>query len=106
MKEFIKKINIKVIIKSIIVILLFLIFIYLLVFAYSFTFEQDKIAIDIYNFNQLEKVKKTLCKLDKNSYKFDNINEFNKKFGQNIQPIKNCYVLSDRNRFYNHFNGN
>jgi hypothetical protein len=68
MKEFIKKINIKVIIKSIIVILLFLIFIYLLVFAYSFTFEQDKIAIDIYNFNQLEKVKKTLDNEPKDNY--------------------------------------
>ncbi len=62
--------------------------------------EEEKIAIDEYNFNQLEKVKTILDKLDKNSYKFDNIKEFSKKFNQEIKPIKNCYFLSDRNRYF------
>lgn len=71
--------------------------IYLIVFGYSLIFEQDKLTIDRYNFEQLEKVRLVLDNLDKNSYKFDNLNEFNKKFSQNIEPIKNCYFLTERN---------
>jgi hypothetical protein len=63
-------------------------------------YEIININIDIYNFKQLEKVKSVLDSLDKNSYNFSNLKEFNKKFSQNIEPIKNCYFLSDRNRFF------
>lgn len=62
--------------------------------------EQEKIKIDEYNFEQLEKIKSILDWLDKSSYSFDNLKEFNEKFNQNIEPIKNCYFLSDRNRYF------
>ncbi len=62
--------------------------------------EEDRIKIDEYNFEQLEKVKSVLDWLDKNSYSFNNLKEFNKKFNQNITPIKNCYFLSDRNIYF------
>lgn len=62
--------------------------------------EQDKIKIDEYNFEQLEKVKAILDPLDKDSYNFNNLKEFNEKFNQNIKPIKNCYYLIDKNSFF------
>lgn len=62
--------------------------------------EQENRKIDEYNFEQLEKVKSVLDWLDKNSYKFDNIKEFNKNFNQNIKPIKNCYFLTSRNWYF------
>lgn len=60
--------------------------------------------IDNYNFWQLEKVKDVLDKLDKNSYKIDDIKDFNKQFNQDIKPIKNCYFLSDRNWYFKNNN--
>ncbi|MCT4616667.1 MAG: hypothetical protein N4A38_00480 [Candidatus Gracilibacteria bacterium] len=74
-----------------------------LVFIYGYNYyltnkeEQEKIKIDEYNFEQLEKVKSVLNSLDKNSYSFDNIGDFNKQFNINIEPIKNCYYLSNKN---------
>jgi len=62
--------------------------------------EQEKIKIDEYNFQQLEKVKEVLDPLDKNLYSFDNIWDFNKLYNLNIEPIKNCYYLTDRNWFF------
>jgi len=62
--------------------------------------EQAKIEIDEYNFGELDKVKNILNWLDKNSYSFEDLKEFNKKFNQNIKPIKNCYYLVDRNSFF------
>ena len=62
--------------------------------------EQENIKIDEYNFEQLEKVKNILDWLDKNSYSFENLKEFNEKFNENIEPIKNCYFLSDRNSYF------
>jgi len=60
MKENIKLINIKYIKILIIVMLTLYILSYVLVAIYSYTFEKDKIAIDRYNFEQLEKVKPIL----------------------------------------------
>jgi hypothetical protein len=57
--------------------------------------EQEKRKIDEYNFEQLEKVKDVLRW--KFKYKIRNLSEFNKKYDQNITPIKNCYFLWDRN---------
>jgi len=59
--------------------------------------EQEKREIDEYNFTQLKKVRNILNKLDKNSYGFDNIWDFNKLYNGNIKPIKNCYYLSNKN---------
>jgi len=59
--------------------------------------EKEKIKIDEYNFEQLEKVKEILDPLDKDSYSFDNIWDFNKLYNSNIEPIKNCYYIKDRN---------
>lgn len=81
-------------------ILLWTIILYTWVFTYSIVFEQDKLTIDRYNFEQLEKVKNVLDKQDKNSYTFKELTEFNQKFNQNIKPTKNCYFMSDRNRFF------
>lgn len=62
--------------------------------------EFKNIKIDKYNFKQLEKVKDILDWLDKNSYSFGNLNQFNEKYNQNIKTIKNCYFIADRNRFF------
>lgn len=62
--------------------------------------EQAKIEIDVYNFEQLEKIKSILDWLDKDSYSFENLKEFNEKFNQDIKPIKNCYLLSNKNNLY------
>ena len=61
--------------------------------------EQKKIELDEYNFEQLEKVKAFLE--NTSDYKFRNLYDFNRKFDQNIQPIKNCYYLISTNFFEN-----
>jgi len=65
--------------------------------------EEENILIDEYNIKQLETVKQVLNNLDKNSYSFSNINDFNIQFNQNIKPIDNCYFLSDVNSLYSDF---
>lgn len=93
------------------VLLVLLIFVWLIVFKYKKNLdteyysslsqeEQENIKIDEYNFEQLEKVKRILDWLNNNSYTFDNLKEFNEKFNQNIEPIKNCYILSNESNFY------
>lgn len=86
--------------KATLFVFLWILMLYTWILIYSLVFEQDKLAIDRYNFAQLEKVKSVLDKQDSNSYKFKDLKEFNKKFNQNIKPIKNCYFLADRNRFF------
>ncbi|MDD2907810.1 MAG: hypothetical protein PHH98_04160 [Candidatus Gracilibacteria bacterium] len=49
--------------------------------------------IDMYNFRQLEKVKIILKDLKREDKQFFNLNEFNKIYNVDIQPIKNCYYL-------------
>ncbi len=60
--------------------------------------ELKKREIDKYNFEQLEKVKNILKWLDKSRY-ISSLKEFNKKFNQDIQPIKNCYYVVSTNYF-------
>lgn len=89
----------KIVIKSFMIMLILIVAIYWLVGIYSLIFEQDKIAVDRYNFEELSKSKQTLDKV-KTSDRFDNLNEFNNLYGINIKPIKNCYYLSDNNWEY------
>ncbi|MCH2188240.1 hypothetical protein MK079_00220 [Candidatus Gracilibacteria bacterium] len=53
--------------------------------------------IDEYNFEQLEKAKPFLDGLSKDVDKFFTLREFNEITGANIQPIHNCYYVSNRN---------
>ncbi|MDD3646028.1 MAG: hypothetical protein PHH06_01315 [Candidatus Gracilibacteria bacterium] len=62
--------------------------------------ETENIKIDEYNFSQLEKVKSVLDGLDKDSYGFNGLKEFNEKFVQDIKPLKNCFDISNTNRFW------
>lgn len=62
--------------------------------------EVENLEIDEYNFEQLEKVKNILDWLDKNSYSFENLKDFNEEFNQNIKPIQNCYLLSNWNNIF------
>lgn len=78
-----------------------LLLIFLLIIWYI---DIDNIKVDRYNFLQLEKIKNTLDELDRNSYKFDNVKEFNIKFNQDIKPLKNCYFLSERNWYFENNN--
>lgn len=95
--KFLKNDNIKILKKSLVWIILFIIFLYSWVFIYSYIFEQDKIAIDNYNFEQLEKVKLVLDKISTDSKKFYTLKEFNKEYNEEINPIKNCYYVSNSN---------
>ena len=93
--KFLKNFNVKILKKSLIWIILFIISLYAWVFIYSYIFEQDKIAIDKYNFEQLEKVKTFLD--SKDNFEFKNLKEYNTKYNQNIEPLKNCYYVSSIN---------
>ncbi|MDD2907474.1 MAG: hypothetical protein PHH98_02425 [Candidatus Gracilibacteria bacterium] len=94
--KILKNVNLEILKKSIIGILLFIIFLYSGVFIYSYVFEQDKIAIDKYNFEQLEKIKSFLDNY-KTEIEFRNLNEFNYKYKLDIKPIKNCYYMKTTN---------
>ncbi|MDD2907476.1 MAG: hypothetical protein PHH98_02435 [Candidatus Gracilibacteria bacterium] len=92
-----KNVNLKILKKSIIGILLFIIFLYSGVFIYSYVFEQDKIKIDKYNFEQLEKSKLILNNISTDSKKFFTLKDFNNIYDSDIKPIKNCYYISNSN---------
>ncbi len=62
--------------------------------------EQENIKIDEYNFEQLEQVKSILNSQSKNIHTFKNINEFNKNYNVDIRPIKNCYILANKDNIY------
>jgi hypothetical protein len=70
---------------------------YIGVGIYSFIFEQDKLAIDRYNFEQLEKAKPILESLPVNAPKFYSLKEFNEQYKADIKPIKNCFSVSNFN---------
>lgn len=59
--------------------------------------EEEKIKIDEYNFEQLEKAKPFLEKLPKDINKLFTIKEFNEIFYTDIAPVKNCYYISNYN---------
>ncbi|MDD2907809.1 MAG: hypothetical protein PHH98_04155 [Candidatus Gracilibacteria bacterium] len=70
----------------------------LLVFLISFMIRETyAMYIDMYNFRQLEKVKIILKDIKREDKEFFNLNEFNKIYNVNIQPIKNCYHISNYN---------
>lgn len=71
--------------------------IYLIVFWYSYIFEQDKLTIDRYNFEQLEKAKPILAQIPEDTRKFRTLKEFNDIYKANIKPIKNCYYVRNYN---------
>ncbi|NVP17846.1 hypothetical protein HUU51_03970 [Candidatus Gracilibacteria bacterium] len=97
MKENIKLINVKYIKILIIFLLILYILSYVLIAIYSFTFEKDKIAIDRYNFEQLEKAKPILETIGEKDERFFSLNEFNERYGTDIKPIRNCYYVSNYN---------
>gem|GEM_PF-5061514 len=101
MKEKIKKIvknkYFKIIVKLFVGLFLLLILSFILVGIYSFTFERDKITIDRYNFEQLEKAKPILESIPETDKRFYSLKEFNQKYSADIQPIKNCYSISNDN---------
>jgi hypothetical protein len=56
-------------------------------------------AMDRYNFQQLGEVKNTLNKLDRKSYNFYSLENFNKRYKKEIKPINNCYYMVSTNYF-------
>lgn len=96
-KEYIKLINIKFIKRVLIFIILFYIIIFLWILIYSFVFEKDKIAIDRYNFEQLEKAKPILESIPETDERFYSLKEFNQKYNADIKSIKNCYYVINYN---------
>lgn len=76
---------------------IFIIIFYSSVYIYSLIYEQDKLAIDRYNFNQLKQIKPILKTLNMWSIWFRYIWDFNKVYNANLKPIKNCYYISDEN---------
>lgn len=58
------------------------------------------IYIDRYNFEQLEKVKYLLENTIDKKLWYYHIKDFNKKYGISIEPIKNCYYISNNNWKY------
>ena len=65
--------------------------------------EWQNMYIDIYNFQQLKIVKSILDPLDKESYSFSTIYDFNKKYDNALNPIKYCYYISERNGYFNNW---
>ncbi|MDD2907317.1 MAG: hypothetical protein PHH98_01640 [Candidatus Gracilibacteria bacterium] len=96
-KKIIKLINIKLIKKIILILLGLFILSFILIAIYSFTYEKDKIAIDKYNFEQLKKAKPILESIPETDKKFYNLKQFNQKYNATIQPINNCYSISNDN---------
>lgn len=96
-KNIVKNKYFRIIIKFFIWFLLLLILSFILVAIYSFTFEKDKIAIDRYNFEQLEKAKPILESIPETDERFYSLKEFNQKYNANIKSIKNCYDISNDN---------
>lgn len=62
--------------------------------------QENKEKIDEYNFAQLDKVKQVLDNDTNTGYIIKNYLDFNKKFNQDIKPIKNCYFFKTENGEY------
>lgn len=89
------KISHKKVIKNVLFILLW-IFIIL---------EIINIVTDIYNFNQVKKIKSIVNTINLDEYNFTSLNTFNDSLDQNIKPIRNCYYVNNnfkptRNSYY------
>ena len=59
--------------------------------------EKENIAIDEYNFSQLDKIKPLLEAIPANAKKFYTLKDFNTLYHGDIQPMKNCYYVSNDN---------
>lgn len=90
-----KKLNKNNIIKYIIIVLIPITLLYLTVLVYSLIYEQDKLAIDKYNFQQLDKVREILKNLKREDKQFFSLKEFNVIYNSDIKPIKNCYYITN-----------
>lgn len=95
MKKF--KFNKKTLKKFVLVFIIPLLLIYSGVILYSFIFEKEKIAIDKYNFGQLEKAIPILEGIPSINKRFHRLSEFQEKYAPEIEPIKNCYYVSNYN---------
>lgn len=60
-------------------------------------FEVYNIVSDIYNFKQFWKAKEILDTMPEDSRKFYHLDEFNSQYNADIQPIRNCYYVSNDN---------
>ncbi len=90
MKKLLKNITTKKVIKRGLIGIFILLWIYLLL-------DWRNIYIDMYNFEQLEKAKPILESIPGNAKKFYGLKQFNNLYSANIQPIKNCYQVSNDN---------
>jgi hypothetical protein len=100
LKKILKLINLRVVIKILLWILWLIILGFISLVIYSFTYEKEKIEIDRYNFEQLEKAKPYLETIDENTEDFYFLPDFNEKFNIDIKPIKNCYYVRSTNGEY------
>lgn len=74
-------------------------------FLLSFPFlkiEIENFKIDQYNFEQLEKVKTVFQDRSEDVRTFNSIEEFNWQYNAWIEPIKNCYYISNNNWKYSY----
>ncbi len=97
MKLNFKKITKKKIVVGVLTLVLVLVWILVMWWMIDIFVEWDKVKIDVYNFQQLEKAKPILKSLPKDAEKFYNLREFNEQYKANIKSIKNCYYISNRN---------
>ena len=96
-----KSLKLKKYMKISLSILIWILFLWIIsILWYSYIYEQDKIAIDRYNFEQLEKAKPILEKLPQKDKKIFSPKMLNDLYGANIQTIKNCYYISNSNWKY------
>lgn len=86
--------------KNILQVTLIILFILWLIILYSYIFEKEKLEIDRYNFEQLEKVKEIINN-DKNfnNIEFYDLYKFNLVYNTTIKPIKNCYYITTTNYY-------
>ena len=96
-KNIVKNKYFRIIIKFFIWFFLLLILSFILVAIYSFVFEKDKIVIDRYNFEQLEKAKPILESIPETDKNFYSLKEFNEIYNAWIKSIKNCYYVRNYN---------
>lgn len=69
---------------------------FLFYLIYDYHKEYESLAIDQYNFSQLEKIKLLLD--TKNTVtSFNTLQEFNTKYNVDIKPVRNCYYASSSN---------
>lgn len=64
--------------------------------------EQEKIRIDEYNFQQIEKIKEAFESNSENKKDINSLWYFVFEYGIDIVPIKNCYYVSNFNWKYNY----